>query len=56
MNEDDGRLVSIEELISEGASLLEPIDWHDLLGGAPPAIRWLCEPLLPEGRHIAVFA
>ena len=55
MSEDDGRLVSFEELVSEGASLLEPIDWHDLLGGAPPAMRWLCEPLLPEGRHIALF-
>ena len=55
MTEDEGRLVSIEELINEGPSLLEPIDWHDLLTGVPPAMRWLCEPLLPEGRHIALF-
>jgi len=55
MTEDEGLLVSIEELINEGPSLLEPIDWHDLLTGVPPAMRWLCEPLLPEGRHIALF-
>ena len=55
MSEEDGRLVLFEELVNEGASLLEPIDWYDLLTGVPPAMRWLCEPLLPEGRHIALF-
>jgi KaiC/GvpD/RAD55 family RecA-like ATPase len=56
VNEYDDPGAKEARVLSLGGRVPQPLDWHRLLSGEPdPEKRFLVEPLVPAGRHMAIY-
>jgi hypothetical protein len=50
------RALNGDELAERAKVRFQPVNWPELFAGKDEPIAWLCEPLIEEGRQIAVYS